>query len=373
MRDLLLRHRLWVAPLVGGLLIGSWFLISGGGRTYTLYFTEATGLHPGDSVNVLDVPVGHVDSIQVERSRVRVVINVDDSVPVPAAARAAILSPSLVSVRHVELTPAYAGGPRLASGAVIGLDRTATPVEWDQVKQQLHELTSSLGPDNPQGSAAMARLLRVGAANLRGNGLAFGTTLSSLTQVLDNVNAHQGDLFATVRNLAAFSAALKSSDTTVHQFVTDLDLATGGLARDRGRLVSALRSLSGAVQDVDGFLRRHHGQVTYEVGRLSKVARLLQRHRRDLADILQSAPTALSNYYNIYDSQVPAMTGTFVGQQFDSPATFVCSALYNFGGTPAQCAMMLAPIAQYIRTHGAGAPVGVNPVQQNPPQQGGPR
>ena len=56
---------------------------------------------------------------------------------VPADAKALVIAPNLVSARFVQLAPAYTGGPVLADGAEIGLDRTAVPVEWDEVKEQL--------------------------------------------------------------------------------------------------------------------------------------------------------------------------------------------------------------------------------------------
>ncbi len=51
------------------------------------------------------------------RDTPKVTFSVDSQYPVPADARAAILSPSLVSARAIQLVPAYSGGPKLAAGA----------------------------------------------------------------------------------------------------------------------------------------------------------------------------------------------------------------------------------------------------------------
>ena len=56
----------------------------------------------------------------------------------PADAKAIIVANNLVGTRFVQLTPAYkTSGPKMADNAVIGLERTAVPVEWDEVKTQL--------------------------------------------------------------------------------------------------------------------------------------------------------------------------------------------------------------------------------------------
>ncbi len=97
------------------------------------YFTSAVGLYPGDEVRIVGVPVGKIDSIEPRAGDVKITMSIDDGVKLPADAKALIISPNLVSSRFIQLAPAYTGGPAMADGAGIGLDRTAVPVEWDEV------------------------------------------------------------------------------------------------------------------------------------------------------------------------------------------------------------------------------------------------
>jgi hypothetical protein len=57
------------------------------------------------------------------------------------------------------------------------------------------------------------------------------------------------------------------------------------------------------------------------------------------------------------------MTGTFVGANLDSPATFICSSLYSLGGTPSDCEAIIAPIAQYLKI--PVNPIGITPIERN--------
>ncbi len=75
--------------------------------TITGYFTSATGIYPGDDIRVSGVKVGTVSSIQPMPSQAKLTLEVDRDVPIPADAKAVIVSQNLVAARYVQLTPAY--------------------------------------------------------------------------------------------------------------------------------------------------------------------------------------------------------------------------------------------------------------------------
>ena len=68
-------------------------------------------------------------------------------------ARAVILNPTLVASRLVQLDPAYTGGPVLADNAVIPIERTQVPTEWDELRNTITKIISKLGPtpEQPKG------------------------------------------------------------------------------------------------------------------------------------------------------------------------------------------------------------------------------
>ncbi|MHC1404880.1 MlaD family protein, partial [Mycobacterium avium] len=97
-------------------------------NSYAAYFAETNGLFVGDEVRILGVAVGAIDKIEPQSAGSKVTFSVDKKYAIPAAARAAVLSPSLVTARAIQLVPAYSGGPTLSPGAAIPLSRTAVPV-----------------------------------------------------------------------------------------------------------------------------------------------------------------------------------------------------------------------------------------------------
>ncbi|MBV8965929.1 MAG: MCE family protein, partial [Mycobacteriaceae bacterium] len=136
-----------IAALVVALIAAIYLVWPGrAGHKVIGYFSTAVGLYPGDDVRIVGVPVGRVESIEPQAQFVRVTMSVQSGINVPADAHAIIMAPNIVSARFIQLAPAYKSGPVMADGATIGLDRTATPVEWDEVKTELTQLSTSLGP-----------------------------------------------------------------------------------------------------------------------------------------------------------------------------------------------------------------------------------
>jgi phospholipid/cholesterol/gamma-HCH transport system substrate-binding protein len=152
--------------------------------TYSAYFANANGLYTGDEVRILGVAVGTIEAIDPQPGRTKVTFSVDRQYSVPAEAKAAILSPSLVSARAIQLVPAYSGGPKLAAGVTIPQERTAVPVEWDDFRQQLEKLTESLQPTTPGGPSAVGEFVNTAADNLRGQGDTARDTVIKLSQAV---------------------------------------------------------------------------------------------------------------------------------------------------------------------------------------------
>ena len=140
-------------------------------KSITAYFTSATAIYPATRCGWPASRSAPSKSIQAQGTKTKFSLAVDRDVPIPANAQAIIVSQNLVGARYVQLTPPYEdSGPKMADGAVIGLDRTAVPVEWDQVKTQLMRLATDLGPKDDTSKTAIGRFLDSAANALDGNG-----------------------------------------------------------------------------------------------------------------------------------------------------------------------------------------------------------
>ncbi|MGH7291208.1 MAG: MCE family protein, partial [Myxococcota bacterium] len=186
--------------------------------TIEAFFPTATAIYPGDDVRVAGVKVGTIDSIEPQGNQAKMILSIDAKVPVPADAKAVIVAQNLVAARYVQLTPSYkssGGGPKMADGAVIPLDRTGVPVEWDEVKTQLQRLATDLGPSSDVSATSVGRFIDSAANALDGNGEKLRETLKQLSGVGRILAEGGGDFVGIIKNLQVFVTALRDSNEQI--------------------------------------------------------------------------------------------------------------------------------------------------------------
>lgn len=298
-----------IVCVFGLLLAGAlwWILRDAGGTRITAYFTKTVGIYSGSDVRVLGIKVGTVNDVQPQGGDVRVDMTVESGVDIPSGAQAVVVAPSLVSDRYVQLVPAYDGGRVMASGAVIPLSRTATPVELDGLYASLDKLATALGPDGANKNGALSDVLNTAAANLDGNGQQIADTIKQLSAAADTVADAKGNLFATVDALNKFTQTLATSDGQVRGFENKLADVTGYLAADREDLGAALSALTTALTQVQGFVRDNSAALEANVHNLAGITQALVDQRAALAEVLDVAPLGVSGLLNSYD----AASGSF--------------------------------------------------------------
>ena len=128
-------------------------------QVYSAYFANANGLYTGDEVRILGVAVGTVEEIEPQPDRTKVTFSVDKQYPVPADAKAAILSPSLVTRARHPAGPGILRRPETGCGRDHSAGPHRGPVEWDDFRQQLEKLTDSLQPTTPGGPSAVGEFI----------------------------------------------------------------------------------------------------------------------------------------------------------------------------------------------------------------------
>ncbi|SBS79085.1 Virulence factor Mce family protein [uncultured Mycobacterium sp.] len=331
----------------------------------TAYFANTNGLFVGDEVRLLGVPVGKIDSIEPQPQRVKVQFWVDRKYPVPADAKAVVLSPSLVTSRAIELTPVYTTGPKMPDNAVIPQDRTAVPVEWDNFRQQMERLTAALQPTSSGGVSTLGAFIDTAADNLRGQGSNIRDAIIRLSQAFSALGDHSDDLFSTIRDLSIVVSALQDSTDVMRALNQNLAGVTGLLTNSRGEVGLAVSDINDVVGDVSSFVADSRDTVGTTSDKLASITTALQQSRDDLEQTLHIAPTEFDNYVNIFEPAQQAITGAFVATNFANPVSFLCGALQAASRLSAEqsaklCVQYLAPIMKNRQFN--FPPIGGNPI-----------
>jgi phospholipid/cholesterol/gamma-HCH transport system substrate-binding protein len=325
------------ALLVVVLLVGAaLFLLPGGGsRSVTAEFPRAISLYKGSDVKILGVAVGKVDKVDPSGTKVIVTFHYDSKYKVPADAKAAVISPSIVGDRFIQLTPVYTGGAVLRDDAHLGLDRTATPLELDQIFGSITDLTTALGPEGankpgPSGTGALTRLLDSTARNFGGQGVQFNQTLHNLSELTRTLADNKDELFGTVSEVEGFTETLAKNDDTVRRFNDSLASGAQLLADEREDLAAVLKNLSVALTEVKSFVADNKSLLSDNIKELNQVSKVLVKNRAALDETLKDAPVALNNLFLAYNEtsgtlDTRANIGESVTKLASNPSIVLCA------------------------------------------------
>jgi len=268
--------------------------VTGGPTRLTVELADSAGLFEGNDVGVLGVRVGKITDIKPTGDKVIVSIEVDPDVKIPAGAGAVVVSRSMATDRYVELTPAYADGPTMKPGSVIPVDRTRTPVEWDQVLNAVNAISNGL---NGKGKDAqpLKRMLDASASVLDGNGQTINQTVHDLVTGVDTISSHQTDLKSAITNLGVLMRSIARNKQVVRSFIRNINASTVMVDKEKLNLQAALGSLDHTVALLAVFMRNHKGDLAGAVGNLQDLARRMMKHQTSLAETLEVAPVAMQN------------------------------------------------------------------------------
>ncbi|MDZ7884575.1 MAG: MCE family protein [Mycobacterium sp.] len=319
-------------------------------RNYVVaYFDNSNGLFQNDEIRILGVRVGRIERIEPEPERAKITFWIDDKYQVPADAKAAIIAPQLVTARAIQLTPAYTGGPALADGAVIPEDRTAVPMEWDDLRDQLAKLTDALQPTEPGGVSTLGAFIDTAADNLRGQGPDMRDTVLKMSKAFSALGDHSEDMFSTVKNLSTVVTALQDSSTLLGQLNGNLSAATAALNSSPGAVSDALTNINAVVDDTTAFITENKDAMGTATDQLASVTTAVQESIGDVEQALHLFPNTLQNFINIYQPTQQGITGALTLQNFANPISFLCGGIQaaskmNSEQSAKLCVQYLAPI-----------------------------
>jgi phospholipid/cholesterol/gamma-HCH transport system substrate-binding protein len=302
-------------------------------KTLTAHFPRTISVYEGSDVRVLGVPIGQVDKVTPSGTDVVVTMSYDAETRIPADAKAVIIAPSIVGDRYVQLTPAFTEEDDvLPSGAELDEDRTAVPLELDQIYSSIDDLTVALGPTGANKNGALTDLLESTAKNFGGQGEKFHQTIEDFSKLSATLDDNKEELFGSAAELEGFINTLAENDQTVRTFNQSLADVSTMLAGERTELAASLKNLAVAMTQVSSFVRDNREILGKNIRGLNRVSKVLVKQRSSLDEILTNAPVALNNLYLTYNPQ----SGTLdtranqgqLGQQIGvDPAAFLCSVV----------------------------------------------
>ncbi len=271
------------------------------GVNYTVYFDSVSGLIPKTPIEIAGIQVGYVESIDLDKSRARLMLRVDPEVPIYEDAVVLIRSRGILGDKFVAIKPGTVGKRRLSEGETIlgtGSDGEMGLLleTMQQAAENIRELSGTLNEFVQKQSD-------------KGN---FDAIVENMAQMSKNLNefvaGHTDNLERILTNMEEITESVKKivgedTHSKVSKSVEDLEKTmaslqriTDGVERGEGTVGKLLKddttakkideALDGISQFTKGVSRiktdvRYRGEYLFETEDFQNLVALTIRPRPD--------------------------------------------------------------------------------------------
>ena len=283
-----------VAALLVAIVVAAVVLLgSGGGHEYKVLFQNAGQLVKDDDVQIGGRRIGSIRSIELtDDNEAEVTISVEDEfAPLHEGTTALIRSTSLSGIanRYIALTPGLNSEPALEDGAVLGTEKTTTPVDLDQ-------LFNTLDPDTRRDLQKVVRGSATWYAG-RGNQANAGSkylnpALSASARLVNEVNRDTKTFQDFIVHSARVTTALAARRDDLANVVTNTNSTAGAIAAENSSLARALDVLPGTLRNANTTfvnLRATLGDLDVLVAESKPATRRLAPFLRELRPLVAAA------------------------------------------------------------------------------------
>ncbi len=242
-------------------------------ETYTIVtiFPSAAGLKPGVGVELAGIRVGRVAQIELyDNNQARVGMEVQDGIRLPADSVAYIRTSGILGDKYVELAPGQSL-EKLDSGDQITPAKTAADIsdvleQLSDIATDIKTITQPLAEANTGGdikemvaslkltSQTVERLVLSNEGGLTESLQSFHTTMASLKEITDKINAGQGTLGQLINDDRSLNE-LNSTLASLRNITNKIDSGEGTI----GRLVNddeTIEKIDSALSSINGYFEK---------------------------------------------------------------------------------------------------------------------
>jgi len=253
-------------------------------RTLVADLPDAGGLRPGFSASHDGVVIGTVKRVELVRDQVRVTIELDKGVTVPAGVQARVVRASAVGEQRLDLESVAGGSQKeLADGAEVPVGKDPIPPDIADV------LATTTGLIEAIPARDLNTVIHEAAVGIDGRADDLKSITRSLTTVSDDVVQDDASLRKLLANGPPVLDRFSEMSPEVHDALGNTEQLTRILADRKGDLVDLLGDGADLSEVGDRFLLANRANLTCLVGDLTDITGALQgRALEDLDTALRT-------------------------------------------------------------------------------------
>lgn len=283
--------------------------------TVSAYFVNAERIVAQNDVTINGQIVGKVTDVQLvpedqqQDGGAVITMQIDPKyAPLHQGTRAEIRPKGLLGSMYVELHPAGAANPVLASGGVIPLHDTAAPVTLDEVQDVF----------DPNTRYWIKILTLEGGKTFANNG---GQDLNALLAQLPSIAS----------NTASVTGTLAGRDQQLDQLNVEFDQIAYQMAIEDRSLRADLSSGASILDTMSAHDQQLQNELIYANSALGQLNQALNGHQQDLNQTLKEFPGLLSllQEFNVQSTQSLSVIYPCIGDVINTLAEMQSAAHYQ--------------------------------------------
>lgn len=256
-----------------------------GSREITATFGDVGDLVVGHSVQVADVRVGSVKSIELtDGYEAEITMSIKDDVFIPVESRALLRTTSLLGEKFIELRPLDEDDPMAGTDLADGdeITETATAPELEFVTEQAVQILGAVV------SSDVATLVETGAVGFGGRAAELTSLVEDLTTVSGTLADQTDELVRIIDALDGASTTLSGASDDIDELLVNLAETTTVLADNRDVAIDAIRELTrlARIQN-DNIFEPYLAQVDTQIKQVDAILGEVGRNQAQVAELLR--------------------------------------------------------------------------------------
>lgn len=284
------------------------------GTTYYAEFSDASGIHKGNIVQIGGIRAGRVTSVGLDGPKVVVKFEIDGDVDFGKDSTASIEVLNLLGEKYLELVPVGEG--QLASGETIPLDRTTSAYDIIGVFSDLTETTEAIDTDR------LTKALDVVGDTLDAAAPEIQASFEGIARLSRSVSARDTELQTLFTSASDVSKVLAARSDDIVDLMKNSDLVFKELQKRKAAVHDLLVNARVLATELRGVATDNAAQIGPALEQVDILLSMLVDKKKQLKQTLhQLGPyvSILSNivgtgpWFDAYASNLAAVaTGEFV-------------------------------------------------------------
>jgi phospholipid/cholesterol/gamma-HCH transport system substrate-binding protein len=294
------------------------------GTRVVAYFEDAGDTVVGGQVQISDVRVGEIDSIEMVvqdgRMVARVGMSLDPDVELRSGDMGAIVrQTSLLGEQFVELVVSDVGSEPASAEISIPIERTTRRVD---VETFLGDLSAFVGGG---GLEDLNKFTNAQAIILENRGEKFGEVIDELTTFTGTLAGRRVDVGEAIDNLASASDTIANNQRTLDDFLDSLEDANALLAEQGEEFRALFQSLSRFGRVNSSFLARHEKAIERQIRALKPIFKGLAGAKGELSSDL----VKLNTFFKLFPRSLGTGPGSRGAGDYVQVDGVICETLAN--------------------------------------------